>query len=82
MDLTNATAVLSGWAGANAICKDGFELVEICAANVPALIDDKPGDMLADTAAHDTGFAGTSLKHAAGNGMIAVSEGDLWLLFR
>jgi hypothetical protein len=52
-----AGAVLDVGSGADAVGEDGLQLVEILAREVAALIDDKPGEMLAYARTHETGLA-------------------------
>jgi hypothetical protein len=52
-----ADAILGVGSGADAVGEDGLQLVEIPARDVAALIDDKPGEMLAYAGAHEPGLA-------------------------
>ena len=55
-------AVLGGGAEACAVGKDGLELVVFCPANVEVLVGDETGELLADSLAHNAGFAVVGLK--------------------
>lgn len=56
-EIGDGSAVLGGWAGADAVGEGGFELVELAAGDIEVVIEGEAGGVLAEGRFHDAGFA-------------------------